>query len=113
MPHAFSRSLSIFMANLLPAIALIWPASFVVILKLGGGTVSDSTNLMALIALGLSAVYILFPYGVLIQKWASEEESLASTVQYSDVALTFATDYDKENPMTTQSSLLRLLDLQI
>ena len=66
---------------------------------------------MLIASLALSAIYILLPMGALISTTGAE--SLANSVQYRDVALTFSTDYDKENPMTTQSGLLRLLDLQI
>ena len=66
---------------------------------------------MLIASLALSAIYILLPMGAFIS--TTGPESLANSVQYRDVALTFSTDYDKENPMTTQSGLLRLLDLQI
>ena len=66
---------------------------------------------MLISSLALSAIYILLPMDALIS--TTGVESLANSVQYRDVALTFSTDYDKENPMTTQSGLLRLLDLQI
>lgn len=66
---------------------------------------------MLISSMALSAIYILLPMDALIS--TTGVESLANSVQYRDVALTFSTDYDKENPMTTQSGLLRLLDLQI
>lgn len=38
-----------------------------------------------------------------------EEENTS----YKEIALTFPSDYDKENPLTMQKGQMRLLDLQI
>ena len=38
---------------------------------------------------------------------------MSNATQYREVALTFSTDYDKENPLTSQQGQLRLLDIQI
>ena len=42
-----------------------------------------------------------------------DEDAMSNATQYREVALTFSTDYDKENPLTSQQGQLRLLDIQI
>ena len=42
-----------------------------------------------------------------------DEEALKNTTLYQEVALTFPTDYDKENPLTAKQGKLRLIDIQI
>ena len=42
-----------------------------------------------------------------------DEDAMSNATQYRKVALTFSTDYDKENPLTSQQGQLRLLDIQI
>lgn len=109
MPHMFSRSLPTYMADMLPAIALIWAALYLAVIWFAEP--SQASLIMIYISLGITVIYILFPFGALIPD--KEGESLENSVQYRDVALTFSTDYDRENPMTTHSGLLRLLDLHI
>jgi len=42
-----------------------------------------------------------------------DEDAMTNATKYREVALTFSTDYDKENPLTSQQGQLRLLDIQI
>jgi hypothetical protein len=60
----------------------------------------------------LTIVCCLCPIRTIIYKCkkdVAEEENTA----YKEIALTFPSDYDKENPLTMQKGQLRLLDLQI
>jgi hypothetical protein len=41
------------------------------------------------------------------------DEASRDTTEYGEVALTFPTDYDKENPLTSKQGELRLIDIQI
>ena len=40
-----------------------------------------------------------------------DDDAMTNATQYREVALTFSTDYDKENPLTSQQGQLRLLDI--
>jgi len=44
-------------------------------------------------------------------KDTGENAALEYEVVYENVAISFLTDYDKENPLTSQNGTARLLDL--
>ena len=74
--------------------------------------ISDNAYNFAVISFFLSIIYIFCPFRLLIKRFVSKgDEALMSTIKYKDVALTFSTDYDKENPLTVQQGQIRLLDL--
>jgi len=52
------------------------------------------------------------PVRTLIYKFRTEVAEEENT-SYKEIALTFPSDYDKENPLTMQKGQMRLLDLQI
>lgn len=72
----------------------------------------DGTPAIASTALGCTICCLLLPIRSILHKMnpsVAEEENTA----YKKVALTFPSDYDKENPLTMQEGQKRLMDLQI
>jgi hypothetical protein len=55
---------------------------------------------------------LILPVRSIIHYYTPEQEEEENTA-YKKVALTFPTDYDKENPLTTNKGQQRLLDLQL
>lgn len=134
MPDMFSREMATFFANLVPYMALIWAASFVILIdrqiathedikedvaglidakEAAKSVIGQNARQFAQVSFIVACICICCPFRYLINRFIDEDEVLQNETKYRDVALTFSSDYDKENPLTSQKGQLRLLDLQI
>jgi hypothetical protein len=65
------------------------------------------------ISIGLSSLFIIFPIRSVLKKFSNSNQALGETVLYEDKFTGFPTDYDKENPITSKSGILREIKLKI
>lgn len=70
----------------------------------------DRSSNRAFTGLFLTICCCLLPVRTIIYKFKKEVAEEENTA-YKEIALTFPSDYDKENPLTMQKGQLRLLDL--
>jgi len=75
--------------------------------------IHDNARLIMFIMIGVAVFCILFPFRTLINKRVNLKEALNETTSYSSLALSFSSDYDKENPLTTKAGQIRLLEMEI
>jgi len=72
----------------------------------------DGTPMIASTALCCTICCLLLPIRSILHKMNPSVEEEENTA-YKKVALSFPSDYDKENPLTMQEGQKRLMDLQI
>lgn len=72
----------------------------------------DKSSVRATWGLILTICCCLCPIRTILYKLKKDVVEEENT-SYADIALSFPSDYDKENPLTMQKGQLRLLDLQI
>jgi len=128
MPEMFGELMATFFANMMPLILVIWAIAYKVFVerinedfsekfslyhdyeyeKINGSEVEtkegklsyrDDTPGIAVSCLTLAVLFIFFPVRTIIQNSIPDVEEESDDV-YEKVALTFPSDYDKENPLT-------------
>jgi len=131
-PEMFSELMATFFANFMPWIMLAWSLSFFFFLNMtiddidlrrsfkAGQTAKKMQNLIdensrAVMAIGvvIAFVCVILPIRSCINRRINKKEALDNDNEYDSLALTFSTDYDKENPLTIKKGKLRLLQMQI
>lgn len=65
------------------------------------------------ISIGLSSLFIILPIRSILKIFSDSNQALGETVLYEDKFMAFPTDYDKENPITSKSGILREIKLKI
>jgi len=68
--------------------------------------------MLALIVL-FACLCIICPIRSCINRTVNKHDALDIDMTYSDLALMFPTDYDKENPLTKGKGQLRLMEMQM
>lgn len=76
-------------------------------------TLSSDAELYAFSSVIVASVFVLLPIRTCINCFANKDKALESEQEYNDLYMTFATDYDKENPLTGKQGQLRILEMQI
>ena len=72
-----------------------------------------SKKTLPLVSIIVGGALVLFIFCYIICFGKGENSALEFETLYSNVAPSFLTDYDKENPLTKRAGTERLLDLQI
>ena len=111
MPDMFSELMATFFANLLPYLALLWSISFWVFISRSEELTQkkkilseDETRSIAILSFVVAFLFILAPIrSCIVCICGNPHEANESNIKpYKDVALTFSTDYDKSNPLTSK-----------
>lgn len=58
-------------------------------------------------------LFILVPVRTIINRCLDASKALSNANKYDEMFLTFASDYDRENPVSKQQGFLRLIDFKI
>lgn len=119
MPEMFSSLMATFFANLMPWLVLLWAISayfFFISLSQKTRVVTDDILENKALTLLAAILSILFPFRILINRSVNSSQALNVEDEkrtYSNLALTFSSDYDRENPLTVKKGTLRLIELQM
>jgi hypothetical protein len=123
MPEQFSELMATFFANFLPYLVLVWSISFWIFFARSRVLVEQREKLLdeedgEIIPAGIfgfAFICICIPYRSCIGACfgGAAEANAENIKEYKDVALTFPSDYDKANPLTSVQGQVRLLDIQI
>ena len=124
MPEMFSSLMATFFSNFMPWIMLAWGISIIFFYlrtadtwDLGQRQVtagyqklfSQEAKYGMYAAAGIAVLCIVAPVRSFINRRINQNSALEGEKGYKDLALTFGTDYDKENPLTIKAGQLRLL----
>ena len=105
-----------FFANTLPYIAMLWSVVLLLFYRtlyrdLFGNT-DFSKVIPPLAAVVLAGILLILPIRTCINKCHAQDFANA-TEQYDQVFADFPTDYDRENPVTKNEGLLRIMEKKI
>ena len=113
MPEQMSGLMAKFFANLLPYMAMFWSMMLVLFyrtLYVEFLFVKTAEKIYPpLGAVGLAGVLLILPIRSIINK-CYEDKKASSVQNYDSVFADFATDYDRENPVTKNEGLVRLME---
>jgi len=118
MPDMFSELMATFFSNLMPWLILAWSMSAAFFISenkfvLKAKIISDESENYVVVALGFALICMLLPIRSCINRRVNKKEALDSDKTYKSLALTFSSDYDKENPLTIKAGQLRILGMQL
>jgi len=73
----------------------------------------ETTKGVPIYALITALICLIIPFRSILKVFINLREALNDERRYKKFALSFSSDYDKENPLTKKQGIIRLLKLQI
>ena len=125
MPEMFSSLMATFFSNFMPWIVLTWSLSAFFLYRSARDSWKEfekdettiifdkGTDSYLTVALVITFLCICLPIRTCINHFLRGDNFAANDKTYEEMALTFATDYDKENPLTRQKGHRRLLKKEL
>lgn len=115
-PEQMSGLMAKFFANLLPYIAMLWSVVLVLfyrtLYKEVFGLEGVEIILPPLAAVALAGLLILLPIRTCINKCFEDQQANAKET-YDQIFAEFPTDYDRENPVTKNEGLIRIMEKKL
>ena len=111
MPDQFSELMATFFSNFMPWLIFSWSISAYFFLAENYAVqfednkrqlIKSGSIYLMQVAIAVVVVCICFPFRSCINSRINQNEALSVNIQYSSLALSFPSDYDKENPLTSK-----------